>query len=594
MWKKENEAIKTIQDIFVSHMGLKEISELQNILDKHDKQEYELKGVDNAGNLIPLEYICMQIWENKKNPITIVGDYDADGITSTCILVKTLSLLGFKVKYRIPKRFTEGFGINEKIIDEISEGVIITCDNGTAQPEIIAKAKEKGLMVIITDHHQPHIKDGKKELPPADFIVNPHAIDGSSDFDDYCGAMICYKLMTTLLQQKYSIEWLKTQHKREMGFEIDEDSLEAMTQTVLENTINKLKVFAAIGTVADVMPLKEENYAIVKSVINSSEENPMLIDNRKTTVGLNELVKKFNLSSNIAASDIGFRIAPALNAASRMADEGANTAVELLLIDKGRKRDIAEKLSDCLYAQNEKRKSESKSCITIATEKAEKELSKNIIILYIPEASEGIVGIIAGNICDKHKKPCIICTDGEEGVLKGSARSCNGVDIKEELDKIAPLLLKYGGHEGAAGLSFLKTNFEEIKKTLEENIILEESAEEINLYHLEISAEEITEDLIKNIKDFEPYGEGNPAPVFKINNFKTIEKNGKRWNIDKKTGFLQIYGENNVSATAFSPTPEQIDIVNKNPSILTIYGEINENIFFGKKYIKIHIKDIEI
>lgn len=234
-------------------------------------------------------------FQNKK--ITVIGDYDADGVTGTSILTMGLKEYGFtNVSYRIPRRISEGFGISDSIIDEINEGLIITCDNGIAGLSAIKKAKEKGLSVIVIDHHSPVVIDDQTILPDADHIIDPHAIPGSADFNGYCGAGLAYKFICALF-----------------------DGNKQITQKYLG--------LAAIGTVADVMQLREENYVLVRNGLKA------LTIPTLCTKGLQALLSVLNLYKDIKSSDIAYRIGPTINSASRMNDAGATSAVELLTYD---------------------------------------------------------------------------------------------------------------------------------------------------------------------------------------------------------------------------------------------------------------------
>ena len=276
------------KDMILSNLGVKTTSELNEWFKKSYANQYKIKNLKEA-TILAKKFI------HKK--VRIIGDYDVDGTSATTILYKGLTEYGFTdVSYRIPLRFSEGFGINTSIIDEIDEGLIITCDNGIAGIEAIEKAKAKGLTVIIIDHHAPVVENGKIIYPDADIIIDPNAIPDSADFNGYCGAGLAYKFICELFEFDKEIRY-------------------------------KYLTLAALGTVADVMKLREENYVFVRNALKIMH-NPAY-----NTVGLTALVNAFGLSSGVKADDIAFRLGPAINASSRMKDDGAKDAVELLCFD---------------------------------------------------------------------------------------------------------------------------------------------------------------------------------------------------------------------------------------------------------------------
>ena len=392
---------ESVENIILKNFGVSSAADLNEWFKKSYANQYTINGLKEA-----VEFAKKFM----KSTVTIIGDYDADGTTATSILYLGLKEYGFKdVRFRIPHRFSEGFGINEKIIDEIESGLIITCDNGIAGLDAIKKAKGKGLAVIVTDHHKPVVIDNETVLPVADYIIDPNAIDGQAVFNGYCGAGLAYKFICELFNFNKTIRY-------------------------------KYLGLAAIGTVADVMELREENYVFVRNAL------PRLSNPTYTTVGLNALIEAFDFERQITSSDIGYRIGPAINSASRMKDWGADFVVELLTFngDKEKAAEMAQKL----IRTNELRKESEKEAMAKAKEIIEQQNKKDNcpLIVYIPLINEGILGIIAGNLCEKYGVPTLVFTNtlfkGEE-ILKGSARSCDGFNIKELFDAHAELFIKY-------------------------------------------------------------------------------------------------------------------------------------------------------
>ena len=533
-WHYKNE-VYSIKEYFLRNMKVESLEDINDWFRKSKNHKYRIDGIKES---------CQLIHKFKDKQITICGDYDVDGVTATTILLLCLTWLGFEhVNYRIPKRFSEGFGINRAMIDEISSGLVITCDNGIAQPDVISYSKRKGLTVIVTDHHEPASIDGKKILPEADVVIDPNAIDDSADFNGYCGAGIAYKLACELL---------------------DYDIL----------MCRKLMGLAAIGTVADVMELKEENYVIVRNglkwVLNSS----------LTTTGLYALISSVGLTQHITAKDIGFKLGPVINAASRMNDDGAKEAVELLLYEGAFPNAIP--MAERFVSYNEKRKLEKKDALTLARTIVDNNCLYGDVplVIYLPFVNEGIIGIIAGVLCEEYKVPVICLTDADEDIYKGSARSCGNYNMKTELDKVADLLIKHGGHEGAAGLSLYRNNLDELTQRLHNNARSFVPDNTISVeYDLRISAKDIP-DTIEELEKYEPWGNGNPAPVFCIDSFSVMPRYGDfKSLIGNDKSIVKMYSANS-TAIGFDMTEEMKNV--KQPKLLNLVGTLSDNYFNGK------------
>lgn len=437
-------------------------------------------------------------------PIRIVGDYDIDGVCSTYLLYRALKRIGAQVDYEIPDRIKDGYGINELIIEAAAaDGIdtILTCDNGIAAVSQIARAKELGMTVIVTDHHdiltepvegeqgaggmEEENQEGterksehvREVLPPADAIVNPKLKDSRYPYPDICGGMVAYKLVQ-VLYEAHGIpreEWL--------------DMLE----------------IAAIATVGDVMKLQGENRIIVKEGLRRLGHTPNL--------GLRKLIEKNNLQPDgITAYHIGFVIGPCLNASGRL--QTAKIALGLLLCqDEARADQMAEELK----ALNDQRKDMTQEGIQQAAAMVDQLYRDHkVLVVFLPDCHESLAGIVAGRLRERYNKPSYVLTRGE-GCVKGSGRSIEAYHMFHSLVEVKDLLLKFGGHPMAAGFSLEEKDVDEFRRRLNENAC-DRLTEEDFIPKVWIDAampfEYITEPFIRELELLEPYGQGNEKPQF--------------------------------------------------------------------------------
>lgn len=405
----------------------------------------------------------MDFLVEKGGPVTIIGDYDCDGIMATAILKLGFERAGIRANTRIPKRFSEGYGLSEKIIDEIDSGLIITVDNGIAATGAIKKAKDKGLSVIVTDHHLPK-KDanGLFLLPPADYVVDPWAYPEAA-YTGYCGAGIAYRFVKELLPRK---------------------------------NIDDLKVLAAIATVADVMPITGANWILVK-------EGLELLNKGRAVPGLKQIIRYLNVDYFVE-SDFGFRLGPILNASSRLKDDGAADALKVIAADY---RDFTLPwTAKILVDNNTKRKEITQKCLSELPE--QKEFP---IVVYDPDWMPGIIGLIAGRLCEEYGSPAIALTKRPDGRLTGSARSIEGYHIRDLLERCSKYLLSFGGHAEAAGLSLEEEDLPAFSDAFRKACgkIPERKS---RTYDMEFNS--LTDQMIEDLSTFAPYGNGNPSPVF--------------------------------------------------------------------------------
>lgn len=418
-----------------------------------------------------------------RNRIRIIGDYDIDGVMSTYILLESLRGLGCDVDMMIPNRITDGYGINEHLIEQAwQEGrdTIITCDNGIAAVTQIRKAKDLGMTVIVTDHHEVPFEDlegGRKEiLPPADAIVNPKQKACSYPFAGLCGAVVAMKVMEALYEK--------------MAPEVD--------------LVDKMLPFAGIATIGDVMDLQDENRILVKEGLQRLHHT--------TNLGLQELIRVNNLEpENISPYHIGFILGPCLNASGRL--DTAKRALQLLLADS---REEAAVLAGDLKNLNESRKEMTAQGLEKAIEQVESTsmMEDTVLVVFLPECHESLAGIIAGRLRERYHKPSFVLTRGEEGV-KGSGRSIESYSMYEKLCECKEYLTKFGGHPMAAGLSLEEENVERFRRKLnEQSGLIEEDLVEKVTIDVPMPIHYIRKDLVQELSLLEPFGKGNEKPLF--------------------------------------------------------------------------------
>lgn len=430
----------------------------------------------------------------EKKHMRVIGDYDIDGICATYILVTGLRGAGANVSYDIPDRVKDGYGINENIIKKAyDEGVdtIITCDNGIAAIEQIAYAKELGMTVIVTDHHEvPYdINDETGETiykrVAGDAVVNQKQPDCDYPFKLLCGGAIAYKVIEHLYKTLGNAEW--------------------------EELWQKLIELAAIATIGDVVDLTGENRII-------AAEGLKRLRNTKNT-GLDSLMNLCGIKRDrISAYHVGFVIGPCLNAAGRI--ETAKKGLELLMCNDSGK---AEKLAGELVELNNVRKTMTEDGVEKAVEIAELKVDERVLVLYLPDVHESIAGIVAGRVRERFNKPVFVITDSadenENIMVKGSGRSIEGYNMFEELTKCSHLFLKYGGHEMAAGLSLEKEKLSEFTERINEVCSLTEDDLVRKVWiDVPMPLAYATKDIVSELSRLEPYGKGNEKPVFATKN----------------------------------------------------------------------------
>lgn len=446
-----------------------------------------LKDVDKA-----VEIIAEGIAEKKA--MRIIGDYDIDGVNATYILLDGIRRCGGNVDAAIPDRMKDGYGINEHLIEQaLSDGkeLLITCDNGIAAINEINFAKEKGMTVVVTDHHEipyRNTEQGKEFLrSKADAIVNPKQADCPYPCKGICGAVVAWKLVQVLYER------------------MDIPVVEA--DIFIEN--------AGFATVGDVMDLTGENRILVKLGLKALEhtKNP----------GMKALIAKNKLSDkSLSAYHIGFVLGPCINASGRL--DTAKRSLELLL---ERDEVKASALAGELVELNESRKYMTQQETQKALEQIEKEGREKdkVLVVYLPECHESLAGIIAGRIREAYQRPVFVLTRGEEGV-KGSGRSIEAYSMFDKMTEVAELFTKYGGHPMAAGLSMREEDIDKLREQLNQKAELsEEDMAEVVRLDAVLPMSYFTVDTIRQLSVLEPCGKSNTKPVFADRNIRITRAN---------------------------------------------------------------------
>ena len=487
--------------------------------------------------------------------IRIIGDYDIDGVNATHILVTGLRRVGAQVDTVIPDRLKDGYGINEHLIGQAKEAgidTIVTCDNGIAAAKEIAYAKELGMTVIVTDHHEiPYreAEDGTRTtiLPPADVIVNPKQADCPYPYKKLCGAAVAWRLVEVLYQ--------------EAGVPREE--------------FLDLAQFAAVATIGDIMDLTGENRILVKYGLKQLADT--------TNPGYRALLAVNGLEGKkLTAYHIGFVIGPCINASGRL--DTAKRALELLGASS---KTEAEKLAGDLKALNDSRKDLTAKGTTEAIRLIEEtDLGQDkVLVVYLPDCHESLAGIIAGRIRERYFRPCFVLTDGEEGV-KGSGRSIPGYHMFEEMTKVAELFTKFGGHPMAAGLSIPTENVELLRKRLNENCRLTDADLIPKLsYDAVLPIQYAGEQIIKELELLEPFGKENDKPLFAAANVrvKSARVIGKNRNVLKTV--LEDDKGSRLEGISFGDVDADLHYIESKDTVcLLYYPEINE--FQGRRTVQ--------
>lgn len=551
--------------------GCRDSSEAENFLGKKEEQLHDpflMTDMDKAAQRIT------EAIENKEK-IVIFGDYDVDGVTSVSCLYLFLEKAGADVSYYIPCRSGEGYGMSENAVRKLAdEGcrLIITVDTGitaNAEAEIL---KELGVDLIVTDHHECH-----PTLPDAVAVVNPRRPDCPYPFGELAGVGVVFKLLCALESVMHP-----------------EDAMIDCVRRISKAYVD----LVAIGTVADVMPVRDENRLIISYGLDLIEntERPGLIE----LIDATRTDSKYNTRKKITASFIGYTIAPRINAAGRIRD--ASIAVELFLAkDCETAAPIAKKLCDI----NRERQNEENKITDQAYAQIDANVNRDedrVIVLDHETWHHGIIGIVASRITEKYSRPSILISfegSGEDGVKdgedlgKGSGRSIKGMNLVDALTYCSDLLEKFGGHELAAGLTIKRANLPEFRRRLNEyakSCISEEDVEPCIEAECELTPADITLNQARELYYLEPYGVSNPVPLFMMKNL-TLE-DAVMVGGGKHTRYTLRAGKNFISAMFFRRTIDEGGVYPGDTVDVIFSLDINE--FQNQKNLQMVIKDIRL
>ena len=540
--------ISPITAIVLYNRGIRETEAIKNFLNADYKclhDPYLLKDMDKA-----VERINTAIKNGEK--VTIYGDYDVDGITSIAILYKHLSRLGIEVGYYVPDRIQEGYGVNIEALDKIKAdgtSLIITVDTGITAVEETEYAKKLGMDIIITDHHEC-----KEQIPDAYATIDPKRKDCSYPFKNLAGVGVAFKLIQAL-----------------------DDSSD------VKSLMEMYSDFVCLGTVADISPLIDENRVLVKEGLNRF--------NFTDNIGLRALIYvSTNNSKAITTSTIGYMIAPRINASGRLGC--ASRSVEMFLTDS---KERAYELANDLCKENIIRQQTEQMMFAEALEYIEKhpEIKKdNVLVIPHENWHHGIVGIVSSKITEKFYKPSILfAIDGEEA--KGSGRSINGYNLFEALENSSELLVKFGGHELAAGLSIKTENIDKFRELIN-NYTPKQLTEDAMLPTVSIDAvikvAYINLDTVDDINKLQPFGVDNPTPVFatknvKIHKISTMsEGRHLRMTLLKDNKFIDTVGFG---------MGEHFNYLNEGDFVDVAFG-IDINDYKGFQNVQLILKDIKL
>jgi single-stranded-DNA-specific exonuclease len=529
-------------------------------LDDPEKAERFLDGVSDGENPFGLRGMneavtCVREAIRDGAAIAIYGDFDADGVTATALLVETLSALGADVRPYIPHRIDEGYGLHIEALDELADqGVhlVITVDCGVRAIEEVAHAIGRGLKIVITDHHSVG-----KSLPNASALINPRQSGCGYPFKELAGVGIAFKLAQALLRSHRQVPIAPV----DIGL-AEEDLLDLV----------------ALGTVADLAPLIDENRTLVqKGLVKLNEgQRP----------GLISLIQRSGLKmGQVGAADIGFGLGPRINAAGRLAD--AKTAYQLLMAQYPGE---ADKLADELNELNQLRQRVTAEMQDRARELALKD-GEDVVLLFAaaPDFLEGVVGLAAGRLCEEHYRPSVVVSVGEP-TSRGSARSISEFHITEALDQCSDLLVRYGGHAAAAGFTVCNENLTELEqrlKALASEALVDQTLQPTLPIDAQVGLGELDHRLYEWLTRLEPFGYANPAPVFMTRRLRVVEARA----VGAKRSHLKLYlsdGRTRWDAIAF----RQAHWLDSLPDYIDVAYHLELNQWNGRERLQLNVQDL--
>lgn len=593
----KNSEFQTLAEQFNVHPAIIKILADRGIQGEEAVREYleaDISRVSDGSELTDMQRGVDIVYDAVKagKYIRIMGDYDVDGVSSTYILYKGLTGLGAKCDKFIPHRITDGYGLHEPAIRDAYDAgvqVILTCDNGIAAANEIKLAKELGITVVVTDHHEipyevrnlsptddsanaeedgdgevpyetptePGDNEGARHyiIPDADAVIDPKRPEDDGVFKEICGAVVAWKFMWCLY--------------RKFG-KIDEF-----------NNSDFLEV-ASLGTVCDVMELQHDNRAIVKAGLKKMQNT--------SNIGLQALLEVLGLRDKALTSyDYGFKIGPCINAEGRL--DTANEAFDLLVeTDYQKALEKAAQMRDLNVERQELTKQGMEAAFKIID--AEMQNDK-VLVVYLPDVHESIAGIIAGKVREKYCKPAFVLTKGDGDFLKGSGRSIEAYSMYNKMVEVKDLMLGFGGHPLAAGLSLKEENLEEFRKQLNDRSGLTD-ADFIPKVMIDVilPVDFLTQSFIKQLEILEPFGKGNEKPVFAQSNVRATRAEiiGKNKNVLKIT----FNSRNCKSGVCFHDIEEKEQLLNQNGKLydfkMLYYPTLNE--WNGVTSIQANVQDI--
>lgn len=522
---------------------------LEAILDRAEANEEELlspcpvppeaiDGIPAAADLI------VRCALQGDMPVVIVGDYDADGVTATAILVKLLHHFGVSPRAIIPRRFTNGYGITHSLVEGISHSLLITVDNGIAAVEPIQAAKAAGNVVLILDHHLP-----QAEIPPADVIVDPHLHPERNGYEHYCGAGLAYKLAEYLCREESS------QEKKDLFFD--------------------LLVLACLGTLADVMPLTGDNRRLVMSglaVINRDRWYQQISPGLKSVL---------DLSPRPYTEDtIKFQTAPILNATGRLFDAGSASVLKALITTEPA---AAAGYAAKMKAINQRRKDLVAQWLAAVEEAAAVQEEAPILLVRCQGIPEGIVGIVAGKLSEAHQRPAFVFSDiaSAPGLLRGSGRTYGDFDLSPLIPVVTPFAESAGGHAGAAGITVSEGQYgpmgQAITQWAQDN--RPPAADDTLYYDLDVTEADLPA-VLSVLKAHAPYGPGAEKPVLALRGLRLQTRGGQYYRLmGKGHEHLKLFGQVS-DAVGFDLTAAYLDL--GCPGTVDLLGVVEENQFLGK------------
>ena len=539
--RQPEEIIKTLLELRDIN-GDKEIAEFLSPKPQTAHDPFLLLNMEEGVDLILSEI-------DKGTKICIYGDYDADGVTSVCILEGFLRQLTDNLTHYIPSRFTDGYGLNKDAIRRIFDdgaGLLITVDCGSVSKDEVAYAMELGMKVVVTDHHT--IDSVKADC----ILINPKQKECNYPYKNLAGCGVAFKLAQAIRIRK----------------------------NMPKSTLNSFLDFVAIGTIADIVPLKDENRTMVKYGLD--------MINRKTRMSISKLAEGISLN-HIYSENVSFGIAPHINAVGRMGS--AEEAVRLFMAED---EATAVKQTEILKESNRLRKHEQNQAYRDCVEMIEGD--EDFIVLVRDDIHEGIGGIVAGKIKEDYNRPCIIITPAGDGRLKGTGRSIETIDLHEFLREFDQLFDSFGGHKGACGFTMKTENLEPLRNAIKNKIsIMKETDPDIfaipRNYDMEIEAEEISLELSRAISRMEPFGQDNQQPRFMIRNVmltnhRLLGAEGQHMKCSMKDG-----NGSSVDCILFNKASDFRDIISSGRPVSVIVS-VGENTWNNVTSVQLRLEDV--